>query len=93
MGVWWRRKASQDPELRSPDTRVAGMPQHPAGGVGTTEQGYGRKSAEAAGLMEGDRPYQGIFPTAKIVDKLEGVLPASKEGHPSKDPEVRGGKY
>lgn len=56
MFVWWKRKAATDPELRSQDTRTAGMPQQAAGGV---EQGYGRKSAEASGLMEGDRPYQG----------------------------------
>ncbi|PRW33537.1 UPF0696 C11orf68-like protein [Chlorella sorokiniana] len=64
------------------------MPQHAPGGV---EQGYGRKSAEATGMMEGDRAYQGVFPTGKIVNALEGVLPASKEGHPTKDPEYKGG--
>ncbi|KAI3425231.1 hypothetical protein D9Q98_008999 [Chlorella vulgaris] len=84
MGVWWKRKAAAVPELRSDDSLSA------EGGV---EQGYGRKTAEAAGLLEGDRPYQGIFNTKRVTDALDGVLPASKEGHPSKDSEVRGGKY
>lgn len=48
-------------------------------------QGFGRKSAEATGLMEGDRAFQGIFPAKKMVEKLEPILPAAQPGHPSKE--------
>ena len=45
----------------------------------TLPAGYGRKSAEAAGLMEGDRAFQGKFPTKKIAEKLEPVLPTGRK--------------
>lgn len=51
--------------------------------TGPAIEPYGRKSADKAGLLEGDRAQQGIFPTKKIVHKLEGTLPATREGSPS----------
>lgn len=78
MGVWWKRKAAGDPELRSHDSRAAsgGMSSQPAGGV---EQGYGRKSAEATGMLEGDRPYQAGW-VGRCAAPLDRFVCSSKRG-------------
>ena len=52
----WRRGAGV--AWRVQTLSHACPPPSPAAGAG-----YGRASAEKSGLMEGDRPYQGIFPT------------------------------
>ncbi|GAB4815806.1 hypothetical protein N2152v2_002852 [Parachlorella kessleri] len=96
MVVWWYRKQKNDHTLLfDSERRTSGLPEEgrhaelAEKSEAFAKESYGRKTAEAAGLMEGDRPMQGIFPTKKIVEKLDqaGLMSetaASKEIPPEK---------
>lgn len=67
MGFYFKRHFANDPEVgRGPPDRGPPAPED-------AQKGFGRKSAESTGLMEGDRPFQGIFPAKKMVDKMPGI--------------------
>lgn len=57
------------------------------------KEGYGRKSAEALGMLEGDRPFQGIFPAKKIVGALDqaGLMSETAAGKELKEIEAQKG--
>ena len=80
MGIWAKRHTSNNPEYHSDDSRSSGnLPN--ADGSPAQAEGYGRKSAVATGMMEGDRPFQGIFPAKKMTKAMAPILPDTEPSH------------
>ncbi|KAL4534465.1 hypothetical protein Ndes2526B_g05403 [Nannochloris sp. 'desiccata'] len=80
FGVYGKRHAANNPEFNSPDSRSRdGLP-NPEGST-AEEEGFGRKSARVTGMMEGDRPMQGIFPAKKMTKVMAPILPETEPTH------------
>ncbi|KAL6779369.1 hypothetical protein ACKKBG_A12060 [Auxenochlorella protothecoides x Auxenochlorella symbiontica] len=70
FGFFWYRKGKNDPSFLTENvTRHGGLGEaelHPstlnARAANYDDKKFGRKTAERAGLLEGDRSLQGIFP-------------------------------
>ncbi len=78
---WVDRKLARDAELEAPDRHDMGGVPPPA----VAEEGFGRRSARTTGLLDGDRPFQGVFGSKKMAERMGPLLPANRPSHPSKE--------
>jgi hypothetical protein len=79
---WVDRKLAGDAELAAPHRRDMGGVPPPAAAA---EEGFGRHSARTTGLLDGDRPFQGVFGSKKMAGKMGPQLPANRPEHPSQE--------
>lgn len=79
---WVNRELDPGPEA-GPSDRRGGIPAEPPAGL--AHEGFGRRSARTTGLLDGDRPFQGVFGSKKMAEKMGPLLPANRPGHPSQE--------
>jgi hypothetical protein len=88
LPLWWWKKSTTDPETLHRDIPIDDLPQQHVSTQDTNtfkEHQFGRQTAKAAGMMEGDRAFRGMFDTRKAAKVFGAVIPATKPDHPSQE--------